>query len=86
MQKNQSFECWLEQEAESWKDFRRALRTEQRPAFDRLFARARTHASGATQVGRSIPFDALVMAVMLDQELELERLATEVASLRLGRA
>jgi len=71
---------------ESWKDFRRALRAEQRPAFDRLFTRARRHTAEATCAARPVPFDALVMSILLEQELELERLSTQVEALRECRA
>jgi hypothetical protein len=33
-----------------------------------------------------VPFDALVMAILLEQEMELERLAGEVEALRRERA
>lgn len=80
-----TFNTWLQEEIDSWKEFRRGLRAEQRPAFDRLFVRARKHTAEATCAARAIPFDALVMAVLLEQELELERLAAELATLRRER-
>jgi len=33
-----------------------------------------------------VPFDALVMSILLEQELELERLSTQVEALRECRA
>lgn len=77
-----TFNTFLMEEIDSWKDFRRGLRAEQRPAFDRLFTRARKHTAEATCAARAVPFDALVMCILLDQELELERLATELDVLR----
>ncbi|MBI1291153.1 hypothetical protein GC173_07895 [bacterium] len=81
-----TFNTWLQEEIDSWKEFRRGLRAEQRPAFDRLFVRARRHTAEATCAARPIPFDALVMAILLEQEMELERLSAEVESLREERA
>jgi hypothetical protein len=58
---------------------------EQRVAFDRLFTRARKHTAESTCAARPVPFDALVLSILLEQELELERLGAEVAELRLQR-
>lgn len=57
-----------------WAPFRRALRLEDRDAFDRLFTLAKRHMAEAAYVGRAIPFDALVMAILLEQQKEIERL------------
>lgn len=77
-----TFNTFLQGEIEAWAPFRHALRAEERGAFDRLFTRARRHAAEAAMAARPVPFDALVMAILLDQELEIERLAGEVARLR----
>ncbi len=69
-----TFNTYLQEEIEAWKPFRRALRREQREAFDRLFTRARNHTAEATCAARAVPFDALVMAILLDQEMEIQRL------------
>ncbi|MDK2972626.1 MAG: hypothetical protein PWP23_2381 [Candidatus Sumerlaeota bacterium] len=80
-----TFNTWLQEEIDSWKDFRRGLRAEQRPAFDRLFVRARKHTAEATCAARPVPFDALVMAILLEHEMELEQLSEEMAALRRER-
>ena len=77
-----TFNTWLQEEIDSWRPFRRALRAEQKPAFDRLFTRARAHTAEATASARPVPFDAMVLAVLLDQELELERLREELKEIR----
>lgn len=81
-----TFNTFLQEEMDSWRDYRRGLRAEQRPAFDRLFTRARRHTAEATCAARPVPFDALVMSILLEQELELERLSGEVEVLRESRA
>jgi len=58
------------------------LRAEQKPAFDRLFTRARKHTAEATCAARPVPFDGLIMAILLDQELELERLSRELEGMK----
>jgi hypothetical protein len=80
-----TYNTWLQEEIDSWRDFRRTLRAEQRPAFDRLFTRARRHTAEATSAARAVPFDAMVMAILLEHELELERLGAELDALRAAR-
>jgi len=77
-----TFNTYLQQEIESWAPFRRALRREEREILDRLFSRARAHTAEATAVARPVPFDALVMAILLDQELEIVRLQKRLAWLK----
>jgi hypothetical protein len=69
-----TFNLVLQQEMEAWRGFRRALRAEEKEAFDGLFSRARAFAAEAGHAARPVPFDALVMAILLGQELELRRL------------
>ena len=69
-----TFNMYLEQEIAQWAPFRRALRREDRESFDRLFVMAKRHMAEAAMVARPIPFDALVMAVLLEQQKEIEQL------------
>lgn len=77
-----TFNTYLQDEIASWAPFRRALRAGQKEAFDRLFTKARAHTAEATSAARPLPFDAILMAILLEQELELERLRGEIGSLR----
>jgi hypothetical protein len=58
------------------------LRAEHKAAFDRLFTRARAHSAEAANTARPVPFDAIVMAILLEQEIELERLKEEIQDLK----
>lgn len=64
----------LEDEAASWSAFRRALAKEDRETFDRLFRLAKRHIAAASCAARPVPFDALVMAILLEQQKEIEGL------------
>ena len=64
----------LHHEMESWGKFRRALTRSDRAAFDRLFQHARQHAAEAAYVARPTPFEAVVMAVLLEQEKALQEI------------
>jgi len=69
-------------EEERWAPFRRALRAQDRPALDRLFAAARHHAAAASYVARPVPFDAILLAMLLEVMKAIEQLEAEVERLR----
>lgn len=72
----------IQQEEDSWAPFRRALRAQDRPAFDRLFAAARRYAAAASYVARPVPFDAVLLSMLLEAMTSIERLEREVERLR----
>lgn len=76
-----TFNMSLEREIAAWSMFRRALRAEDRVAFDRLFVLARQHMAEAAAAARPIPFDAVVMSILLEQQKEIESLRRRVAEL-----
>ena len=67
----------LEHVIHEWHAFRRALRNDDRQAFDRLMSRARLHGGAASNAARLNPTEALFMAVLVEHEKELERLKAE---------
>ncbi len=75
-----TFTRYLEEEMSTWRDFRRALGKEDRAYFDRLFHLAKRHIAEASYAKRPIPFDALVMCILLEQQKEIEGLKERVAS------
>ena len=72
----------VQSEEESWAAFRRALRAQDRPAFDRLFAAARHHAAAASYAARPVPFDAILLSMLLEAMRSIERLENDVSQLR----
>ncbi len=64
----------LYREEESWKRFRRALRREDRELFDELFAAARYHTAACTCSGRALPFEAVLMSVLIEERRALREL------------
>jgi hypothetical protein len=75
----------LHHERDSWSKFRRALTRDDREAFDRLFEHARRHAAEASYVARPTPFEAVVMAVLLEQEKALGEIRGRLDELEAGR-
>ena len=61
----------IQQEAERWKKFRRALRREDQPHFDRLFVRVRCYTQAATYQCHDNPMEAILLSIALDQEKRL---------------
>jgi hypothetical protein len=73
-----TFTTYLDQEMSSWRGYRRALPREDREAFDTLFRHAKKHIAEASSATRPVPFDALVMSVLLEQQKEIDRLKREL--------
>jgi hypothetical protein len=61
----------VQQEAERWKKFRRALRREDQPHFDSLFVRVRCYTQAATYQCHDNPMEAILLSIALDQEKRL---------------
>lgn len=61
----------LEALAQQWNDYRRALRSGDREAFDALVSRARMHASAATYAISLDPAESALLSMLLEHEKEL---------------
>ena len=62
------------EEQSAFISFRRALRREDQHTFDALFAAARKHTAAISQANHALPFEAILLAILLEQAGELERL------------
>jgi len=76
-----SFTQELYREEESWRGFRRALRREDRELFDELFAAARYHTAACTCSGRAVPFEAILMSILLEERRAARELSARLAEL-----
>jgi hypothetical protein len=72
----------VQTEEENWAPFRRALRAQDRPAFDRLFAAARHYAAVASYAARPVPFEAILLSMLLEAMKAIQHLEIEIAALR----
>ena len=75
----------LYREEESWKAFRRALRREDRELLDELFAAARYHTAACTCSGRAVPFEAILMSILVEERRAVRELARRVEELERRR-
>ena len=69
-----SFRMLLEGIIGELSDFRRALRGEDRAAFDSLMNKARIHASSCTVVPTLDPMAAIFLSILVEQEKEINAL------------
>jgi len=79
-----TFRLLLERVEAEWRDYRRSLTPAEQAAFDGLFQKARAHASAATNQARLDPFEAILMSILLEHEMELRRLRQRVHALHLA--
>jgi hypothetical protein len=70
----ESYRIALEDEISRWKGFAKALRTEDREAFDALMDACRLFASAGSNATQPILFEPMVMSILLFQQKKLHRL------------
>ena len=70
------FSQLIEYERRKWAPFRRALPKADQPIFDRLFDCAKLHIQAGVMVSRPWPFETIVMAVLLEQQKQVEQLGS----------
>ncbi len=58
-------------EEDAWKNYRRALRLEDREAFDVVWSYTRRHATASSMAVRLVPFEAFVMSMMVGIQRDL---------------
>lgn len=69
-----TFTDLVRSEQDRWARFRRALRKEDRDAFDALFAAARYHSAPGAYASDTLPFEAMVLAMLVEIEKRLDAL------------
>ncbi len=73
-----SFRPALEHEIESWKDFKRALRPEDKRVFDKLMNFARVHADAGSLSARLMLSEVLFFSFAIEQEKKIEMLEERI--------
>jgi hypothetical protein len=64
----------LDREVQRWSGFARALRKEDRAAFDQLMDICRNYASAGSNATRPVLFEAMIMSILLHQQKVLNKL------------
>jgi hypothetical protein len=78
----ESYRMALESEINRWNGFGRALRSEERQAFEALMDACRGYASAAGNAANPILFEPMVMSILLNQQMSLVRLQKELNDLK----
>jgi hypothetical protein len=76
-----TFTQLVQQEIDSWSRYRRALRREDQQAFDALFAAARHHAPAGAYLAREMPFEVMLLSMLIEQQKRMVILQQKVAIL-----
>ena len=71
----------IDSELASWSKFRRGLRKEDQDLFDDLFRAAKRHLAENFYAMRTIPFESIVMSIVLEQRKLIKQLETRIARL-----
>ena len=69
-----SFRAQLEQIIDELSVYRRALRGDDKVAFDNIMNKARQHASSCTLIPTFDPVDCLLLSILLEQEKDIKLL------------
>jgi hypothetical protein len=72
----------VEDEIRRWSGFAKALRKEDREAFDAIMDACRGYASAASNATKPILFEPMVMSIVLSQQLLIQKLRQEVETLK----
>jgi len=78
----ESYRMALESENSMWNGFARALRSEERQAFEALMDTCRGYASAAGNATKPILFEPMIMSILLYQQMSLQRLQKELNVLK----
>lgn len=74
-----TFTMVIQAEMETWTKFRRGLRREDQEALDELFRAARLQLAGSAYAARPIPFESMVMSMLIMQQRMIKELRQRVA-------
>jgi hypothetical protein len=80
-----TFTMVLQQELESWSKFRRGLRKEDQDALDDLFRAARLQLASSAYAARPIPFESIVMSMLVAQQRRIAALEALTARPETGQ-
>jgi|WetSurMetagenome_2_1015567.scaffolds.fasta_scaffold538258_2 hypothetical protein len=68
----------IDSEIESWSKYKRGLRKEDQEIFEDLFRAARIHLAENFYAMRTIPFESIVISMLIEQRKLIKRLQEQV--------
>lgn len=78
----ESYRMAIEDEINRWKGFEKALRTEDREAFDALMDACRSYASAGSNATQPILFEPMVMSILLFQQKRIKQLEKKLDAIQ----
>lgn len=78
----ESYRMALDAEIQNWNGFLKALRTDDREAFEQILDACRNYASAGSNTTRPVLFEAMVMSILLFQQKKLIKLEKEFNALK----
>ncbi len=72
----------IEDEIRRWNGFAKALRKEDREAFDAIMDACRSYASAGSNATKPILFEPMMMSIVVSQQISLQKLRKEVDDLK----
>lgn len=70
----ESYRIALEEEIRRWRGFQKALRTEDREAFEAVMDACRSYASAASNATQPILFEPMVISILVAQQKKIQQL------------
>lgn len=77
-----TFTNLIDAELASWSKFRRGLRKEDQEVFDDIFRAAKLHLAENFYAMRTIPFESIMMSIVVEQQKAIRRLEEQTEELR----
>ena len=81
----ESYRMAIEDEIRRWKGFAKALRAEDREAFEALMDACRRYASAGSNATQPILFEPMVMSILLYQQKKIRRLEKALDAVKQAR-
>jgi hypothetical protein len=78
----ESYRLALDAEIQTWNAFLKALRTDDREAFEQILDACRNYASAGSNATRPVLFEAMAMSILLFQQKKLIKLEKELNALK----
>ncbi|MGA3192683.1 MAG: hypothetical protein ABSD73_09265 [Candidatus Bathyarchaeia archaeon] len=78
----ESYRLALDTEIQSWNGFVKALRADDRSAFEQMTDACRNHASAGSNSTRPEIFEPMVMSILLEQQKKLNRLEKGLVAIK----
>lgn len=76
----ESYRMALEDKIRRWKGFEKALRTEDREAFEELMDACRNYASAGSNATQPILFEPMILSILLSQQKKITQLEKKLSA------